>query len=45
MTRTCLFCDAYFSGKDSLDKLLLHKKKCSKEQPYKDDPNADGYED
>jgi len=46
MIRVCNICDAFFDKEaDDLSLVFLkeHLDKCSSEQPYTDDVNADGY--
>lgn len=43
--RTCLNCGAFFQQGDTLDRLIKHQEKCTKEKPLLNDENADGYEE
>ena len=48
MRRGCATCWAWFeksTDKETLKVLKEHLEKCTKENPYRDDPNADGYDD
>ena len=48
MYRGCIKCGAYFkkeTDEETLQVLREHLEKCSEENPYLNDPNADGYED
>lgn len=49
MVRSCLWCYAVFEQKGEEDKTLerlkKHREKCTKDDPYKDDDNADYYDE
>lgn len=48
MRMGCFTCWAYFekgSEENTLDALRNHLGICNEEKPYRDDPNADGYDD
>jgi len=48
MRRGCLRCWAYFdkdTDEETIKAIKNHQEDCTREEPYRDDPNADGYDD
>ena len=48
MRRGCNFCWAWFereTDENTIIALKEHQKNCTEEVPYRDDNNADGYDD